>query len=661
MFMRYLTCFFLLGGLPGILHANAYWNDFQYVIMENRAIITGYAGSGGVVEIPVEIEGKPVTEIGDNAFLFNTDIERVIIPEGVLRVGTYAFLGSFLLSEVSVPASVTEIGHRAFGEAPNLVNIDVSEANPEFAGEGGLLFSKDKTILLLASAAYTGEFTVPDFVEIIWDSAFYGNTGLTEVVIPEGITHIEEAAFFACTGLQQIHLPNSLETIGDRAFMTTFALESVTLPGNVSHVGDGAFARSTALADIFVAGDNEWFSSVDGVLFDKSETVLRQYPGNRSGPYTIPTGVVEIANKAFWYAGGLSAVDIPSTVRRIGSRAFANTPVTAVGIPSSVEILGERAFGNCHLLTRIEVAAENAWFSSDDGILLDKHQSVLIQFPSGRSGGYVLPDTVVEVANHAFSGAGNLSSLALPEGLKKIGQEAFFFCASLPELEIPSTVEEIATRAFANSGMRNIVIPHGVLSIADETFRQGVARSITLPPGIESIGSRAFCGARSLAAVYFEGNAPAQLEDDIFDDARPVVYYFRGTEGWGSVFAGRPTYALNPPDLWINAEPSEDGWLNLNGFGKFLEVEGQNWIFHAEHGWIYVTAEGAHELWIYDANLGTWMWSALDTYPWFFLPETEAVWLHYELGGLPGQRIFYDVVDDRLLHESSLLPADEDG
>ena len=101
-------------------------NDFSYKIVNGEATITGPIGSGIITEIPSEIDGYPVTEIGSEAFLSNTCYYKdLIIPEGVRKIGYAAFCyeGELFNPEtiksrgynITIPKSVTEINVEAIG------------------------------------------------------------------------------------------------------------------------------------------------------------------------------------------------------------------------------------------------------------------------------------------------------------------------------------------------------------------------------------------------------------------------------------------------------------------------------------------------------------------------------------------------------------------
>ncbi len=174
-------------------------------------------------------------------------------------------------------------------------------------------------------------------VTSIGNEAFWGS-GLTSVTIPNSVTSIGYYAFRECSGLTSIEIPNSVTSIGTMAF------------------------NCIGLISIVVASDNLNYCTVDGVLFNKEQTELNQYPIAKSytqREYTIPNSVTSIGDYAFDNCIGLTSVTIPNSVTSIGEGAFYKcTGLTSVTIPNSVTSIGGWAFYECTHLTSVTVKAE---------------------------------------------------------------------------------------------------------------------------------------------------------------------------------------------------------------------------------------------------------------------------------------------------------------
>lgn len=130
-----------------------------------------------------------VTSIGAWAFAYCSKLTAVSIPDGVVEIGARAFTGGGLLS-VYIPASVNIIGGNAFAGCHKMSAITVDPANQSYCSDAkGVLFNKDKTILIKCPESMKGSYTVPDGVTDI-GNAFYDCSGLTSIVIPNSVEAI---------------------------------------------------------------------------------------------------------------------------------------------------------------------------------------------------------------------------------------------------------------------------------------------------------------------------------------------------------------------------------------------------------------------------------------------------------------------------------------
>jgi len=141
---------------------------------------------------------------------------------------------------------------------------------------------------------------------------------ITSVTIPDSVTSIGMDAFGGCTNLQIVMLGNHVANIGGDAFASCSSLTNINLPASVINLGSYVFAGCYNLTAITVDANNPVYSSVNGVLFDKSRATLIEYPGGLSGNYTIPGTVTNIADGAFAGCIGVTGVTIPDTVTYIG-------------------------------------------------------------------------------------------------------------------------------------------------------------------------------------------------------------------------------------------------------------------------------------------------------------------------------------------------------
>jgi type II secretory pathway pseudopilin PulG len=276
-----------------------------------------------------------ITRIGDIAFVENNSIENVSIPNTVTSIGDYAFTLCTNLETLNIPSSVNSIGYLIVGDCQNLREINVDPNNYNYKSIDGVLFNKSGSTLFAYPCAKTGS---------VYD-------------VPDGVTSLEYAFAYDATLLTTINLPDSLINIAGDAFAYCTSLTEINIPSNVNSIGKSAFMACVQLRSINVSEENQSYKSIDGVLFNKSGTLLHTYPPKRVGTsYSIPYGITTLEESAFVYATLLSTITLPSTLITIEPGVFwACSNITSITIPNGVTSIGSSAFRNCSKLTSITI------------------------------------------------------------------------------------------------------------------------------------------------------------------------------------------------------------------------------------------------------------------------------------------------------------------
>ena len=428
------------------------------------------SGAGAIPDYPIaetpwqefreQIESivleEGVTRIGDYAFYDCTALKSVEIPEGVTQIGESAFACCQSLESVTIPGSVTEIGEGAFESCSDLLILELTSGLKRV---GAFAFSECFSLRA---------FDLPDTVERIDRSAFTG-TALQELVIPSNVQEIGDNAFNGCIRLSSLTLSEGIRVIEEMAFSNCSDLTKVLIPASVECLGDGVFSDCLAMTQIAVAPESEHFVVRDDILYSKDLSVLVHYPAAKEEQeFTIPEEVRKIAGLAFASNYFLMEVMLGDHLEEVGSYAFARcSSLSFMSLPAQTTRLGASPFHDCTMLLEIEVDPSNPCYSSIDGVLYNKEQTQLIQYPAGLYDDfYKVPDTVREIAENACYDAQDLEVLKIPAGVRKIGDMAFAFCDQLRDVEIrvadPAQIEVGLMAFFSVAGTpRTLRVPKG--------------------------------------------------------------------------------------------------------------------------------------------------------------------------------------------------------
>ena len=173
-----------------------------------------------------------VTSIGDDAFYGCESLTSVTIPDSATTIGSGAFESCDNLTSITIPDSITNIGYGAFSRCKSLTSINVDSKNKYYISDEGVLFNKNKSILIQYPAGKTAEeFIIPDSVIIIRGYAFLYCDSLTSITIPDNVTSIGDDAFRNCDALANVYIGNNVTTIGYDAFYDCDALTDVCYSG----------------------------------------------------------------------------------------------------------------------------------------------------------------------------------------------------------------------------------------------------------------------------------------------------------------------------------------------------------------------------------------------------------------------------------------------
>lgn len=205
-------------------------DNITYHVYDNYATVYKCdSNAEGEVIIDEEINGVPVTKIEDWAFEYCQNITLINIPLSITYISECAFYFCSSLTSIDISENVNYLSPWAFFFCYSLESINVSENNSVYMDIDGILFTKDKTIIMVYPAGKTDtEYIIPDSVTTI-GATFHSCINLETVTIPDSVEKIANYAFFNCTGLKTIIVPAGVERIYEHAFGACKNLESIRI------------------------------------------------------------------------------------------------------------------------------------------------------------------------------------------------------------------------------------------------------------------------------------------------------------------------------------------------------------------------------------------------------------------------------------------------
>lgn len=376
-------------------------------------------------------------------------------------------------------------------------------------------------LTLTARAEFVFTTNSPD-TNTITIIGYYGVvTNIPSSLDGKTVVNIGTSAFLSCNSLIDITIPNGVTNIGRDAFDNCIGLMNIEMGSNLLSMGKSPFSYCLSLTNILVDEENLLYSSSNGVLFNKSQTELIQYPLGRIGSFIIPNSVIAIGQHSFSRSPGITSLKIGS-----GITNFYTFDISC-----------------CGNLMEILVDSNNSFYSSSNGVLFDKSQTKLILYPGGRIEEYVIPDKVTSIGNDSFRELPGPSSVIIGSGVTNIGSFAFYLCTNLTRIIIPDNVKTIGMGAFSKCyGLTAAEIGRGVDNIKDQGFR--------------------YC--TSLTNIRFKGNAPKIEDHDNFKEVPATVFHLPppSVYGWPG-----------PPNLWSGLPTAL--WLPIMTNGNFISQDGR--------------------------------------------------------------------------------------
>lgn len=363
--------------------------------------------------------------------------------------------------------------------AGGLFVLNATTGLPTFSGVC-FTVSKDG----ISAARYIGgksSFSIPgrllglDVSEIA-SRAFADKDSLVSVRLPETIRTIGTMAFSGCVKLTAVNIPQGTSLIDDYAFLGCKTLSNVTLPSSVTNIAENAFEGCSDNLTLYGESGSyaEQYARDNGIKFAVSSefryyvvnggAVITGYRGSASD-VVVPAElggcpVRRIDDAVFLFNYDLRSIELPDTLRSIGSDAFGNAyHLRSIRFPEGFLTIEDNAFWSCFALESVELPSTLRSIGECAFEMCWSLTSISI------------PDGVTELKDYTFLDCGRLAQVTLPATLTSIGESTFADCYNITHLRLSNTVRSIGDSAFANcTALRSLYIPDGVQSIDPSAF-----------------------------------------------------------------------------------------------------------------------------------------------------------------------------------------------
>lgn len=246
--------------------------------------------------------GYDYTNKHQNPFAGKSNVQKIVISEGVTNVGDYFLQGYEYrgnIKEISLSSTITKIGRYAFQNCYNVKSVNLP-GGLETIGD----YSFDNCSGLI-------EINVPDSVKSIGKRCFQSCNKLSTAILPDALIEIPEFVFSGCSSLKEIILPSKLETIGQYAFSECSSLKEITIPASIKNVDWCIFQNCTNLTTVDF--EKEYYGNISVHMFWNCTALT---------DISIPERVSYIDNDAFCNCSRLSTVTINGSKTRINSGSF---------------------------------------------------------------------------------------------------------------------------------------------------------------------------------------------------------------------------------------------------------------------------------------------------------------------------------------------------
>ena len=417
--------------------------------------------TGSSFTVPDDVTHVGAYSLSYNPNLTSVDLNKTVTAEanGVNELHNLTTLG--------IPASVTKI-EGLTNKCEKISYYNVDEGNQTYASIDGIVFSKDKTkIVLYPPARPDTEYTIPEGTTTIPSNVFSG-CPLKVLHVASTVTSIADSGISSMNSLEELDFPDDgqLKSLTWQAVSALPALKILRLPKNLEEIDERGINACGALDEIDIP-DGSLLKRVDAGGIGAANLRLFKFEGScqlqeigasvfanktKLERFDVPATVTTIDASAFFNCTNLKTLTFAtgSQLQTLGDGCFAQCGFEELSLPDNITSIGHEAFRECKGLKTVHISksvtsidpsafkwspnimeytvdADNPNFSATHGMLCDKKKTTLVLFPSGRA---------------------NQEATVIPPSITTIGEKAFYDCPNLTNVVIPQKVTKISARAF---------------------------------------------------------------------------------------------------------------------------------------------------------------------------------------------------------------------
>lgn len=411
----------------------------------------------------------------ENLYLNGEKVEKLVIPEGTTAISAYAFTNGKCFNEISLPESVANIGTYAFYGCDGLKEIKIPNG-----------------VINIGTAAFYNcseveNLEISKSVKNIGYVAFFGCNKLANIKVEEGNTVfdssgnclIKTASRSLVLGCKNSVIPDdgSVISIGVSAFLGCKDLTEIAIPSTVKHIGGGAFDHCTGLRKVYITDLAAWCEITFG--------------NSAANP-------ISCAGRLYLNGELVTALVVPDSVDSINSYAFYGcTGLTSVNIGKEVKNIGSSVFVHCSKIEKIEVAAGNQSYRSENNCLIKVSNKMLVL---GCKNSVIPTDgNVTSIGDNAFNDCVGLTTIAIPTAIKSIGSSAFSGCSGLVGVNI-TDLAAWCVISFSNESANPLEYAHN-LYVGGELVKE-----LVIPDSVKGISKYAFSGCSGITELKIGKN-----------------------------------------------------------------------------------------------------------------------------------------------------------